>query len=80
MQPDQYQSYPNQATSSTSSRHVPPAQAGPPSFYGAGVVPAGQAGGSSQQRNPFPGSDASQQPMTGAKDVRRGGGMDVWPR
>jgi dual specificity protein kinase YAK1 len=81
MQPDQYQSYPNPATSSTSSRHVvPPAQTVAPSFYGAGVVSAGQSAGGGQQRNPFSASDASQQPMSGAKDVRRGTGMDVWPR
>ncbi|KAK0461257.1 kinase-like domain-containing protein [Desarmillaria tabescens] len=44
-----------------------PSQAVPPSFYGAGVVSAGQPG-----RNPFGQGEA--------KDVRRGNGMDAWPR
>ncbi|TFK44375.1 kinase-like domain-containing protein [Crucibulum laeve] len=79
MQPDQYQSY--QAAPSTP-RHGPPS--GQPvqqqSFYGAGIVSSGQPGGGQQpQRNPFV-ADGSQQPLGGVKDVRRGNGMDVWPR
>jgi len=79
MQPDQFPSYSGAPVSST--RHVTvPAQTVAPSFYGAGVVPAGQApSGQQQQRNPFTIPDALQ-PMSGAKDGRRGGAMDSWQR
>ncbi|KAL0956418.1 hypothetical protein HGRIS_002566 [Hohenbuehelia grisea] len=81
MQPDQYQNYATPASAghaAVAARHIaPPQQAVPPSFYGAGVVSAGQAAPVGQQRNPFTG-DASQTPA--AKDNRRGNGMDMWPR
>lgn len=79
MQPDQYPSYSNAPVSTA--RHVAvPAQTVAPSFYGAGVVPAGQAtSGQPQQRNPFSVPD-SLQSMSNAKDVRRGGAMDSWQR
>ncbi|CCM01143.1 uncharacterized protein FIBRA_03191 [Fibroporia radiculosa] len=75
MQPDQYGPYNNQAATSqphgASSRQVaPPAQAVPPSFYGA-VPPT-----NNQQRNPF----TADQGQTSAKENRRKSGMDVWPQ
>lgn len=79
MQPDQYGPY-NPGSSSSSGnapRQVaPPQQAVPPSFYGAGVVPAGagHAMGNNQQRNPFAGADG--QPST--KEQRRKSGMELW--
>lgn len=83
MQPDQYQSYTPTVASTTThpaltARHAvaPPAQAVPPSFYGASVISSGSATATTQQRNPFTTQDASQQP----KDGRRGNGMDLWPR
>ena len=79
MQPDQYPSYSN--ASIPTSRHVTvPAQTVAPSFYGAGVVPVGQApSGQQQQRNPFSVPDPLQS-MSSGKDGRRGGNMDSWPR
>ena len=78
MQPDQYSSYPTGPASTT--RHVAvPAQTVAPSFYGAGVVPAGQAPSAQQQRsNPFSVPE-SLTPMSGGKETRRGG-MDSWQR
>lgn len=79
MQPDQYQSY-NSAPPPASGRQIAPAQAVPPSFYGASVIPSGQMN-SSQGRNPFQLADGSQQTVTGSKDARRGnGGIDAWQR
>jgi dual specificity protein kinase YAK1 len=84
MQPDQYQQYTGPNTSSTShpptSRHVTQSSQAAPSFYGAGVVSTGQPSNSAQQRNPFTGSEASQQGQMSAKDSRRSNTMDVWPR
>ncbi|KAI0093029.1 kinase-like domain-containing protein [Irpex rosettiformis] len=79
MQPDQYGPYnPANAQSSSqsgSSRQVaPPAQAVPPSFYGANVVPAGQQ--QPGQRNPF--SQADGLPAMSTKESRRKSGMDLW--
>ncbi|TFK73908.1 kinase-like protein [Pluteus cervinus] len=70
MQPEQYQGYAN----TSAARHVaPPPQAAAPSFYGSAVVPPGQA---IQQRNPF----SENPPQQSTKDVRRGSGIDAWPR
>jgi dual specificity protein kinase YAK1 len=86
MQPDQYSyngSNPSaQSQGAAASRHVPPSQNVPPSFYGAGVVATGQPPGASsgQPRNPFSGNEPLQQGQGGAKDSRRGNAMDVWPR
>ncbi|RPD59909.1 kinase-like protein [Lentinus tigrinus ALCF2SS1-6] len=76
LQPDQYGPY-NAATSSgTAPRQVaPPQQAVPPSFYGAGAVPAGHAMGNNQQRNPFSGPDPQSQTT---KEQRRKSGMELW--
>ncbi len=80
MQPDQYGPY-NPATAqsgnqSGSSRQVaPPAQAVPPSFYGASVVPAGQQ--QPGQRNPFNTAEGLPQSMS-TKESRRKSGMDLW--
>lgn len=76
MQPDQYQSY-AAATPSTATRHIQPPAQSASSFYGPSVVTAGQP---QQQRNPFSIPDGSQQNASGAKDVRRGNGIDAWPR
>ncbi|KAL6300442.1 kinase-like domain-containing protein [Sparassis latifolia] len=79
MQPDQYGSYSNQAAASAVARQVaPPAQAVPPSFYGAGVVPAGMA--TNQQRNPFSTADTlpTSQGQVSSKESRRKSGMDLW--
>lgn len=76
MQPDQYGPY-NPANSQSGSQPGParqvaaPAQVVPPSFYGAGVVPAGQ-----QQRNPFSQPDGL--PQMSTKESRRKSGMDLW--
>ncbi|KDR75192.1 hypothetical protein GALMADRAFT_226853 [Galerina marginata CBS 339.88] len=80
MQPDPYQSYPS-GPPSASTRHVaPPAQAVPPSFYGASVIPSGQMS-ATQARNPFQLADGTQQPVATSKDARRGnGGIDAWQR
>lgn len=82
MQPDQYGSYSStaQASQNAAARQVaPPAQAVPPSFYGAGVVPAGPST-SNQQRNPFSGADGSvaSQGSMSTKESRRKSGMDMW--
>lgn len=79
MQPDQFQSY-STGPPPTSARHVaPPAQAVPPSFYGASVIPSGQMN-SPQTRNPFQ-ADGTPQVVTSSKDARRGnGGIDTWQR
>jgi dual specificity protein kinase YAK1 len=80
MQPDQYGPY-NPASSqansqSSSSRQVAaPAQAVPPSFYGASVVPSGQQQGG--QRNPY-GPVEGLPPAMSTKDSRRKSGMDLW--
>lgn len=80
MQPDQYGPYSNNAASSQqhASRQVaPPAQAVPPSFYGAGTVQAGL----NTQRNPFTGNDAipaQGQGHANTKESRRKSGMDLW--
>ncbi|THG98396.1 hypothetical protein EW026_g3774 [Hermanssonia centrifuga] len=62
MQPDQYGPYNNSAV--------------PPSFYGAGAVPAGQPAGV-QQRNLFSQADGLP-PAMGTKENRRKSGMDMW--
>lgn len=77
MQPEQYQ-YPSAPASAARHVTVPP-QTVPPSFYGAGVVPSGQAPINQQQRNPFSVPDGLQ-PMGGAKSTRGGGSMYSWPR
>ncbi|OBZ67161.1 Dual specificity protein kinase YAK1 [Grifola frondosa] len=62
------------------SRQVaPPAQAVPPSFYGAGVVPAGHVL-PVNQRNPFSAADALPTPQGQAstKESRRKSGIDLW--
>lgn len=78
MQPDQYGPYNpanSQAGGQSGSRQVaPPAQAVPPSFYGASVVPAGQQQGA--QRNPFNPADGL--PAMSTKEGRRKSGMDLW--
>jgi dual specificity protein kinase YAK1 len=79
MQPDQYQSYPS-ATASAARHVTVPAQTVAPSFYGAGVVSAGQAPSGQQQRNPFSVPDGLQPMGGGAKSTRGGGSMDSWPR
>ncbi|PPR05831.1 hypothetical protein CVT26_010111 [Gymnopilus dilepis] len=80
MQPEQYQSYNSAPPAATSRQIAPPAQAVPPSFYGANVIPSGQMN-TTQGRNPFQLADGSQQPATGSKDARRGnGGIDAWQR
>ncbi|PIL36136.1 hypothetical protein GSI_01796 [Ganoderma sinense ZZ0214-1] len=79
LQPDQYGPYnpASGAGAGTAPRQVvPPQQAVPTSFYGAGVVPAGHALGNTQQRNPFTGTDGQPQPT--AKDQRRKSGMELW--
>ncbi|KAF9049985.1 hypothetical protein BJ165DRAFT_971028 [Panaeolus papilionaceus] len=81
MQPEQYQSYPG---SNAATRHVAaPAQAVPPSFYGASVIPSGQLNqpANQQQRNPFQMGDGNQQ-LSGGKNVQRGnsGAIETWPR
>ena len=79
LQPDQYGPYNpgSNAGAGTAPRQVvPPQQAVPTSFYGAGVVPAGHALGNAQQRNPFTGVDG--QPQPNAKDQRRKSGMELW--
>ena len=74
MQPDQYGSY-NTSSGGSSRQVAPPAQAVPPSFYGAGVVPSGhQASG--VQRNPF--AQDGLPPTLTSKDARRKSGMDLW--
>lgn len=78
LQPDQYGAYnPGSSNSGNAPRQVaPPQQAVPPSFYGAGVVPAGLPLGNSQQRNPFAGSDTPSSAST--KEQRRKSGMELW--
>ncbi|KAH9929489.1 kinase-like protein [Epithele typhae] len=77
LQPDQYGPYnPPGSSGGGGPRQVaPPQQAVAPSFYGAGVVPAGHAMGS-QQRNPFGGADSQSQAST--KESRRKSGMELW--
>lgn len=82
LQPDQYGPY-NPASSAAAGgaapRQVaPPQQAVPPSFYGAGVVPAGHAMGSGQQRNPFSGTDGQSPAGGSTKEQRRKSGMELW--
>ncbi|KAJ7268738.1 kinase-like domain-containing protein [Mycena haematopus] len=74
MQPEQYQPY-STSGPPPSVRVVQPPQTVPPSFYGPGVVAAGQSG-----RNPFStGPDPTGGP--GKEAVRRGtNGLDAWPR
>ncbi|KAF7792344.1 hypothetical protein EIP86_003380 [Pleurotus ostreatoroseus] len=80
MQPDQYGPYNNNGAPGTQGASVrqvpPPAQAVPPSFYGASVVPSGQPSGV-QQRNPFSQTDAMQ-PTVSTKESRRKSQMDLW--
>ena len=93
MQPDQYGPYnstgpappPPTAGAGASGRVAAPAQAVPPSFYGASVVPSGPQGGvvagpsqgqGQPQRNPFAGSDAMSGMST--KESRRKSQMDLW--
>ncbi|KAI0374098.1 kinase-like protein [Pilatotrama ljubarskyi] len=81
MQPDQYGPYNSSSAGAQPQgggpRQVaPPQQAVPPSFYGAGVVPAGHAIGNNQQRNPFVGPDGQSQ--ASAKEARRKSGMELW--
>ena len=79
LQPDQFGPYhPGSSNNSGSApRQVaPPQQAVPPSFYGAGVVPAGHPLGNNQQRNPFSGTDTQSQAST--KEQRRKSGMELW--
>ncbi|KAH9892524.1 kinase-like protein [Cubamyces lactineus] len=87
LQPDQYGPYNSSGGGSQSQagggggggapRQVaPPQQSVQPSFYGAGVVPAGHALGNNQQRNPFVGTDA--QGQASAKEARRKSGMELW--
>ncbi|KAF8904456.1 kinase-like domain-containing protein [Gymnopilus junonius] len=71
MQPDQYQTYNSGQAPAPARQIAPPAQAVPPSFYGASVIPSGQMN-PSQGRNPFQLADGSQQTVTGSKDARRG--------
>ncbi|KAJ3514119.1 hypothetical protein NLJ89_g2567 [Agrocybe chaxingu] len=79
MQPEQYQGYNVGPPPPNSARHVaPPAQAVPPSFYGAAVMSSGTMNPSQQQRNPFQMADGTQV-TTGPKDVRRGN-VDTWTR
>ncbi|KAI0645637.1 kinase-like protein [Trametes meyenii] len=90
LQPDQYGPYPNASSGGSQAaaaggggapRQVaPPQQAVPPSFYGAGVVPAGHAIAGNQQRNPFVGPDGQTQAQAqaGAKEARRKSGMELW--
>ncbi|TFK93712.1 kinase-like protein [Polyporus arcularius HHB13444] len=76
LQPDQFGSYNAASTSGTAPRQVaPPQQSVPPSFYGAGAVPAGHAVGNNQQRNPFSGPDPQSQSN---KEQRRKSGMELW--
>ena len=88
MQPDQYGGYGAGAVAAAqaaaqggAARGVAqPAQAVPPSFYGAGVVPAGPTtSGHGQQRNPF-GADGTGQGSMSTKESRRKSGMDMWPQ
>ncbi|KAI0630298.1 kinase-like protein [Trametes polyzona] len=92
LQPDQFGPY-NAGSGSSGAQSqgggaprqvAPPQQAVPPSFYGAGVVPAGHAIGNSggqqgqqqqQQRNPFAGPDPGQ---VSTKEARRKSGMELW--
>ncbi|KAI0082061.1 kinase-like protein [Panus rudis PR-1116 ss-1] len=78
MQPDQY-AYPSASSQpNASTRSVaPPANQVPTSFYGGGVVPAGN---SQQQRNPFTTADGlpTTQGQLSTKDSRRKSGMDLW--
>ncbi|EIW63358.1 kinase-like protein [Trametes versicolor FP-101664 SS1] len=81
LQPDQFGPYNAaaggaQAQGGAPRQVVPPQQAVAPSFYGAGVVPAGHAiGNNNQQRNPFAGPDPSQ---ATTKEARRKSGMELW--
>lgn len=78
MQPDQYGSYsgPSGSQAGSSRQVTQPAQAVPPSFYGASVVPAGhQATG--VQRNPFSQGEGLP-PTLSSKESRRKSGMDMW--
>lgn len=80
LQPDQYGPYSNSGppTGPSSARQVAaPAQALPPSFYGASVVPSGQQP-AVQQRNPFSQQDGSMQPIVTTKEQRRKSQMDPW--
>jgi len=79
MQTDPYQGY-NVGPPPPSARHVTaPAQAVPPSFYGASVIPSGQIN-TTQGRNPFHPDNAP--PLSaGPRDSRKGtSGVDSWPR
>ncbi|TBU33846.1 kinase-like protein [Dichomitus squalens] len=77
LQPDQYGAYNAASNSGAAPRQVvPPQQAVPPSFYGAGVVPAGHPLGNNQQRNPFAATDPQSQ--ASAKEQRRKSGMELW--
>lgn len=83
LQPDQYGPYngntAGQPGGSGRGQVAPPAQAVPPSFYGAGVVPTGPAT-AQPQRNPFGTADGlpTQMPSSSVKDGRRKSGMDLW--
>ena len=88
LQPDQYGPYHatsgvgggggggGAAAASVSRQVAPPQQAVPPSFYGAGVVPAGHALAGGQPRNPFTGADP--QAAASTKEARRKSGMELW--
>ncbi|KAI0775661.1 kinase-like protein [Trametes elegans] len=86
MQPDQYgpfnsaaagaQGQGQQGQGGAPRQVAPPQQSVPPSFYGAGVVPAGHAG--QPQRNPFAGPEGQAQAQAGAKEARRKSGMELW--
>ncbi|TCD69830.1 dual specificity protein kinase yak1 [Steccherinum ochraceum] len=84
MQPDQFAPYNgNASTQSNASGRgqvAPPAQAVPPSFYGAGVVPSGPSASAQPQRNPFTGTEGlpTQMPSLSTKESRRKSGMDLW--
>jgi len=84
MQPDQYGPYNGNASGqpggSGRGQVTAPAQAVPPSFYGAGVVPTGPPATGQPQRNPFTTTDGlpSQMPPLSAKESRRKSGMDMW--
>ena len=83
MQPDQFGPYNGNASQqnvATRAQVAPPAQAVPPSFYGAGVVPTGPPAAAQPQRNPFTAADGlpTQMPPLTTKDNRRKSGMDLW--
>jgi len=83
MQPDQYGPYnaaPQQQQHGATARHVTaPAQAVPPSFYGASVVSAGHNAMGTPQGNIFPANSMpAAQGQASTKDGRRKSGMDLW--